>query len=416
MSLTQTYKPEWSTRDKIVFRFIFSYFLLYMVLMFVSGLFETPFRWLGNNILGFNYDFETSGSGSGDHTYAYITLFVNLALSTIITIVWSIIGRHRKEYNKPFYWFLVALRFFIISAMLLYGFVKVFQIQFQPPSFVKLLQPLGEFSPMGLAWTYMGYSKGFGMFAGIMEISGGLLLIWRRTSTLGSFIVIGVMTQVAMMNLMFDIPVKLFSIHLILMSAVIFMTDIKRFTSVFIKNKATEHYNYFHPITSKDYHRIINKIKKILLPIILISGCILSYLGSLNISDVNHRPKLYGIWETKTFVRNNDTIVPLITDSHRWRYLIIERKGTATVKTMTDNIVKHTFITDTTTNKISLYSQYGIKDSLNFKYDLQNSSYLKLFGTLENDSLVITFSKKELSTLPLASREFHWINERPYNK
>ncbi|WP_299117729.1 DoxX family protein [uncultured Winogradskyella sp.] len=384
--------------------------------MFTNGLFETPFRWIGKTVLGFNYEFDVSGYGSGDNTYAYITLFVNIILALTVTILWSLLQRKKEEYNKFFYWFLVVLRFFIIAAMLLYGFVKVFQIQFQPPSFVKLLQPMGEYSPMGLAWTYMGYSKGFGMFAGLMEIIGGVLLVWKRTATLGAFIVIGVMTQVAMMNLMFDIPVKLFSIHLILMAGVIFMTDIKRFTSVFIKNNSTESYNFYHPITSKSYHKVIRNIKIVVLPIVLIAGCLLSYLGQLNISDQNHRPALYGIWEAKSFVRNNDTVPPLVTDSHRWRYLLIERKGNAIVKTMTDNLVRHTFITDTIENKISIYSQYGIKDSLNFKYSLENSKYLKLFGILENDSLVITLTKKDVNKFPLKSRGFRWINERPYNK
>lgn len=384
--------------------------------MFASGLFETPFKWIGKTLVGLNYDYDVSGYGSGDNTYAYVTLFVNFILAIIITVFWSIVHKNQKSYNKAFYWFLVVLRVFLVAAMLLYGFVKVFQIQFQQPSFVKLLQPMGDYSPMGLAWTFMGYSKGFGMFAGIMEILGGVLLIWRRTSTLGAFIIIGVMTQVAMMNLMFDIPVKLFSIHLVLMAIIIFITDAKRFTSVFITNRATETYKYYHPVTSKGYHKIINIFKKILLPIILIAGCILSYLGQLNISDENHRPELYGIWKTKTFVRNYDTIPPLTTDNSRWNYLLIERKDKAIVKTMTDDLVKHIFRTDTTQNRISLYHDNIIKDSLNFKYEVENSKYLKLNGKLEKDSLSIIFTKIELEKFPLKSRGFNWINERPFNR
>lgn len=412
---SQAYKPEWSYKSLLSFRFIASYFLLYIFLMFASGLFESPFRWIGKTILGLDYKFDVNGYGSGDNTYAYITLFVNVLLALLISLVWSLVHSARKSYNKAFYWFLVVLRIFVILAMFLYGFVKVFQIQFQPASFVKLLQPLGEFSPMGLAWQYMGYSKGFGMFAGVMEILGGVLLIWRRTATLGAFIIIGVMSQVAMMNMMFDIPVKLFSIHLILMSLVIFMTDYKRFIAVFIKNKRTEAYDFYHPFTSKSYHKTISIIKKVLLPTILIAGCILGYLGQINISDINHRPTLYGIWKTETFIKNNDTIRPLITDAFRWRYLLIERKDKAVVKTMTDKLVKYTFITDTTQNKISLYSEFSIKDSLNFAYTSPHTNLLKLKGKLENDSISITFKKMDLNKYPLRARGFHWINEKPYN-
>lgn len=416
MFLSQEYKTEWTSSSKIFFRFIFAYFLLYILLMFTSGLFETPFRWIGKSILGFTYEFDVSGYGSGDNTYAFITLFANVVIAIIITVLWCLFLRHRKEYNKAFYWFLVVLRVFLIAAMLLYGFVKVFQIQFQHPSFIKLLQPLGDLSPMGLAWTYMGFSKGFGMFAGIMEITGGLLLIYKRTSTLGAFMIIGVMTQVAMMNLMFDIPVKLFSIHLILMAGIIFMTDIKRFTSVFIKNRSTEIYNYYHPNTSKSYHKIIGNLKKVFIPILLVAGSILGYLGQINISDINHRPHLYGIWETDSFIKNNDTIQPLITDTERWRYLIIERKGAAVVKTMTDRLVGYSFITDTTGNRITMYKRDGIKDSLNLQFNYLKPNRLELTGIIDNDSITAVFSKKELDSIPLISRKFHWINERPYNQ
>ncbi|RNC87704.1 MAG: hypothetical protein ED556_00510 [Winogradskyella sp.] len=414
MILDQTYKENWSSLSKLIFRFIFTYFSLYILLMFTSALLETPFRWIGKTFLGLNYEYDVSGYGSGDNTFAYITLFVNFALSIIITLIWSLVDKKRPSYNRGFYWFLVVIRVFIILAMLLYGFVKVFQIQFQPASFVKLLQPLGEFSPMGLAWQYMGYSKGFGMFAGFMEIIGGLLLIWRRTSTLGAFIVMGVMTQVAMMNLMFDIPVKIFSIHLILMAGVIFVTDIKRFVSVFFKNKAVESYDYYYPVTSKSYYKTIGILKKILLSVAIIAGCVLGYLAQLNISDVNHRPKLYGIWETQTYIKNNDTIPPMLTDSERWRYLLIERKDRAIVKTMTDDLIAYTFVTDSIENKITVYNEDSEKDSF-FDFELVDSDVLKLWGTLENDSLAVIFKRKELNDFTLKSRKFNWINERPYN-
>ncbi len=386
--------------------------------MFTSGIFETPFRWIGKTILGFNYDFDISGFGSGDHTYAYITLFVNVILAIILTLVWTILGRNRKEYNKPLYWFLVVLRIFLVAAMLLYGFVKIFQIQFQPPSFSRLLQPLGEFSPMGLAWTYMGFSKGFGMFAGIMEVLGGVLLIWRRTATLGAFIVIGVMSQVAMMNLMFDIPVKLFSIHLILMALVIFMTDIKRFTAVFFKNKATSAYEFYHPVTSKSYHKIIRHGKNILLPILLIAGCILGYLGQINISDVNHRPTLYGIWEAEIFVKNNDTLAPLITDSQRWHYLLIEKKGIAMAKTMTGNYTRFTTEMDTINGKLKMHdSDIDMKNvDFNFNYTQPTSSQLQLSGSLNGSFYTIEFKKRPLDEFNLINTGFRWINERPNNQ
>ena len=103
--LTQEYREQWNTLSKLLFRVLFTYFVLYMLLMLLNPLFETPFRWIGKEILKINYDYEVSGNGSGDHTFAYLTLFVTVILTFIIVIIWSILDRSRKSYNKLLYWF-----------------------------------------------------------------------------------------------------------------------------------------------------------------------------------------------------------------------------------------------------------------------------------------------------------------------
>jgi hypothetical protein len=104
----------WRTWSKLVFRFVCSYFLLYIFLMFFSGLFETPFRWVGSKVLDITYDYDRNGFGSGDNTYAYITCFINVISALIIFIIWSIADYKRPNYNKFYYWFKVLLRLFLI--------------------------------------------------------------------------------------------------------------------------------------------------------------------------------------------------------------------------------------------------------------------------------------------------------------
>lgn len=415
MFLTQEYKEQWSPNAKVIFRFIFSYFSIYIFILLLGSFFEIPFKWLGKNILRIGYDYDANGFGSGDHTYAYVSLFIGSLLSIFATIIWSVLDRKRSNYNNPLYWFLVILRVVLISAMFLYGFVKIFQIQFPYPSLTRLLEPLGNFSPMGLAWTYMGYSEGFNLFAGFMEVLGGLLLIPRRTQTLGAFIVTGVMTHVAVMNFMFDIPVKLFSIHLVLMALVIFMTDIKRFTDVFIKNKSVEKYDFHNPIADISYHKIIFWIKTGVLVLAIVAFTIFGYTVGDGGKERTKR-YLHGIWEASTFIKNGDTIPPLITDTKRWRYLIIDQKATATVKAMDDKKYYYDFVVDSSKQKIKMHKKNSEATANNFDYSYPNYSNLELNGVLENDSLKIIFYRKDVDEFLLHSRGFHWINETPLNK
>lgn len=415
MFLTQEYKEQWSQNAKVIFRLIFSYFSVYIFILLLGSFFEMPFKWVGKNILSIGYDYDANGFGSGDHTYAYVGLFIGSLLSIFATIIWSVLDRKRSNYNNPLYWFLVILRVVLISAMFLYGFVKIFQIQFPYPSLTRLLEPLGNFSPMGLAWTYMGYSEGFNLFAGFMEVLGGLLLIPRRTQTLGAFIVTGVMTHVAVMNFMFDIPVKLFSIHLVLMALVIFMTDIKRFTNVFIKNKSVEKYDFYNPIADISYHKIIFWIKTGVLVLAIVAFTIFGYTVGDGGKERTKR-YLHGIWEASTFIKNGDTIPPLITDTKRWRYLIIDQKATATVKAMDDEKYYYDFVVDSSKQKIKMHKKNSEATVNNFDYSYPNYSNLALNGVLENDSLKIIFYRKDVDEFLLHSRGFHWINETPLNK
>ncbi|MDX1470183.1 MAG: hypothetical protein R3213_01695 [Flavobacteriaceae bacterium] len=383
--------------------------------MFSAGLLETPFRWVGKTILNINYEYDISGFGSGDHTYAYITLFVNAFLSFIVVFTWHFLDRNRPNYNKLQYWFLVVLRVFLVLAMSLYGFVKVFQVQFPQPSLIRLLEPLGNFSPMGLAWTYMGYSYGYNIFVGSLEILGGLLLIPRRTQTLGAFIVMGVMANVAMMNFMFDIPVKLFSVHLFLMAAVIFLTDIRRFTNVFVRNKSTASYQFYHPIKNRKYHGIIFKSKLAGFIVLMLVGIGFGFTQTFERGLKRELPFLYGIWEVENHILNGDTLPPLITQQDRWRYLVIDFPRTAIVKTMTDEKLNFNFIPDTTAKSIKIYSETEI-DEANFSFAHPNDDILRIKGILLDDSLEINFKRKNLNDFLLKSRGFHWINERPRNE
>ena len=66
-----------------------------------------------------------------------------------------------------------------------YGFAKVFPQQFGPPGPFKLIEPYGEFSPMGVLWSFMGASIPYVIFSGACEVAGGALVLFRRTTLLG---------------------------------------------------------------------------------------------------------------------------------------------------------------------------------------------------------------------------------------
>lgn len=413
MALSQEYEENWSVWKKALFKFIFSYFSLYIILRFSSRFFEIPFKWIGKNILGISYAYNANGFGSGDHTFAYVTLFINVLLCFLISFLWILLDRKKESYNQLFYWFIVCLRIFLVYHMLYYGFFKIIQLQFSYPSLTKMMEPLGNSSPMGLAWTYLGYSKSYNLFMGLMEITGGLLLIPRRTSTLGAFVTMSVMMHVVVMNFTYDIPVKLFSSHLFLMALFIFSTDSKRFINLFIKNKTASSYKFYNPIKNKVYHKVIFWVKSVLV-LLFVGLFFINAAGNSRGKNTNNIPTLYGVWEVEEFIKDGDTLLPLLTENKRWHYLIVENKNSAVIKTMNDLTLSYKFETDTIGKKLKIYSEVtNSKAKYNFKYQESEEKKLVLEGKLSSNHLIIKLKRKDLL---LDSREFHWINETPFNR
>ncbi len=93
---------------------------------------------------------------------------------------------------------------------------------------------------MGLLWTFMGMSRAYSTFAGIAEMAGGLLLIVPRFTTLGSLVTFGVMSNVLMLNFCYDVPRKIYSVHLVLMSLFLLLPDVRRLLDFFLRNRRTE--------------------------------------------------------------------------------------------------------------------------------------------------------------------------------
>lgn len=246
MEQTISLTAKWSQGSLIAFRFLFAYFVLYIFaspLQLLSGsstLFEFLTEgymnlcgWVAGDIMGLEFS-KREANGSGDTTFNYIQIFLFAFFSLVIALLWSVIDRKRNEYEKLLYWLTILLRYYLAVVMIGYGFAKVFKTQFPFPTTYRLYQSYGESSPMGLLWTFMGYSTAYNIFTGLGEVIGGFLLLFRRTRLLGALIVVAVMSNVVMLNFSYDVPVKLFSSHILVLAIFILLPDMKRLLNLFL--------------------------------------------------------------------------------------------------------------------------------------------------------------------------------------
>jgi hypothetical protein len=424
----QTNTP-WNIYKKISFRFFFFLLSLFIILnnngafAFLSGVLQLPglvlhnlIPWFSKHIIHYNYDFTIHTNGSGDTSYDWVLLLFIFFVSVIGSIIWSVLDRKRKSYNAAYYWLVVLVRFYLAFTLVLYGLIKVIKLQFPDPSLNRLLQPFGDASPMGLAWTFLGFSKGYNIFMGIVEVSA-VLLLFRRTVIVGALLSLAATAHVMSMNYFFDVPVKLLSTALVVMSLFILAPHFLKLYRFFLKYESQQLDKMYRPTFKKRWLYIsAYSIKYLYITASIVSLLYTFIQQTKTYGSAAPKPFLYGIYNVEDMRLKGKTLPPLTTDSTRWKQMIISYTGYARVKKMNDSTTNFTTVFDQKKKEMVLKSTS--KDSLKYvlNYRVIGKDKLVISGLSDKDSISVSFKRKDLKDFRLINRGFHWVSEYPYNR
>jgi uncharacterized membrane protein YphA (DoxX/SURF4 family) len=320
--------------------------------------------------------------------------------------------RKRNDYEKLSYGLSVILRYSLAIAMLQYGFAKVFRTQFPFPSIDKMLQSYGESSPMGLLWTFMGYSTAYNIFTGLWEVVGGCLLLFKRTRLLGALLIIGVMSNVVMLNLSYDVPVKLHSMHLLAIAIFLIIPDANRLVAFFF-NTPVEPY----PVKFNIKNRIswVYAAAKVIILFILLSnvwgGVQIQREDAKSVSKMGNEKSFLGEFEVERFVFNGEPMPPDPNSTSRWKKVLISGRN-IDIQYMDGNSLPWLFHGNDHSRKIVLLSP---DLSTRGNFDFRNEQgVLRLKGLINDDSLKVVLRKKSENSFVLSSRGFHWVSNEPF--
>jgi hypothetical protein len=278
------------------------------------------------------------------------------------------------------------------------------------PSLSALATPLGDLLPMRFSWYFIGYSAPYQFFSGAVEVVAGVLLLFRRTSTLGALVAAGVFLNVMVLNLCYDIPVKLFSIHMFLFSNFLLLGDAKRLLDFFLFNKVTK------PATRltlpKQWMRTGQLVLKIAFAILfLLLPLYRSFDGARAATNPSTSPKLTtGFFKVDQFQSN-------VADSLRWKDVVFEQNNSGSIQT-DDTLFRQRY-----RRGYFSYSIDSLKQTLDFKrfandslplftmhYVMPDTNNIVLRGKIRNDSVVVSL-KRQKRHFQLAERQFHWLSE-----
>jgi len=446
----------WNIYKQVAFRFVFIFFILFIVFLdwsvspvftyfYYEGnlaeLLDGVISWVGKYVFRIPYTIISPYDAQhNDRTYIYLLYFTMAAIALIGTILWSAFDRKRTNYKTLHYWITTIVRYYLAFTLFLFALEKFFKMQFPDLGLYTLTEPVGNLTPMNLAWAFFGYSYGYNIFIGIAE-SAALLLLFRRTMIFGAILTLGTLLNVMAVNFNYDVHAKMYPTALFVMTFFLLLPYINRLIKFFFTNQAISLPQIQAPVFKKRWMNISKNMFKVLLIGYFIIFSVKDYFGYTQKNDSKEMSKsqseILGVFDVKKFVVNKDTLSD--GNLQRWNQIVIG-SSRGRIRLQGDSIA-YMFVSVgnkdllvykdqkyLSTNEQEIFNEYGFSQSKamnldsilierqvmsRFKFMLADSNVLMLKGIIKNDSIFITAKRRpvEIKDFRLIKNGFHWLTE-----
>lgn len=313
--------------------------------------------------------------------YAH-SLFLIL-LSIITAGIWTYL---KPQENKlRYYYFRTSLAYYLSLQLIIYGFNKLFLLQFPVPSSNILFTKTGNISKDLLFWTSMSTSPLYNYFMGAIELLVAFLLLYYRTRIIGSILAIGIFINIVLINFSFDISVKFFSSFLLFLSILLIVPYLKILYHFFIKNEVQK------LVTNRPNNK---KVTLILKPLLIISFLIIGV----------HPYYKLTVRESKTIEQLEFSEVYEITNSNslQWKRIHIHPKSYLIIENQEGQFFDFKLA-------IALKSkQFIINNKTALNFQRLDNRQLKLTGIWNKKPIALLLKPINCNDFPLLKKQFHW--------
>jgi hypothetical protein len=300
--------------------------------------------------------------------------------------------------------------------MLTYGMVKAVPLQMPFPFLFTQVEPFGNLSPMGILWASVGASPTYEMFAGCAELTAGFLLIFPRTATLGALVCLADLVEIFVLNMTYDVPVKLFSFHLILLCLFLLAPEFRRLANFFFLNRTAEPSRAAALFQTRLSNRIAFGGGALLWAWMIFCNVYGAWDGFHKYGPGCPKPDLYGIWDVEQVTMDGQSRPPLLTDNERWRRLIVDFAEFIRVQRMDDTRTGYTASVYPNGHTLALTDDKNKNWKAQFVFQRPSPAQLTLDGSIDGHPVRMELRRQDQTKFLFASRGFHWIQEYPFNR
>lgn len=368
-------------------------------------------------ITGRSFEARPPGMGSGDTTCDWVEIATITAVALLAALAWSALARRKTAHPRLHDLWRVLLRFELATWLVVYGTIKLIPTQMPLPDLARLTEPVGEMSPMGMLWTFLGSSPAYQSYSGSAELLAGALLVTRWTTPLGAFAAFAVMGNVFVMNLCYDVPVKIFSGRLMLQALALAAPELPRLWRGFVLHRALP----ARPVGALFRWKSANAIA-LLAGIALFGDATGSGIRSL-LEQRSQRAAgsaaatspIEGIWVVEEFEHDG---APAVGDEpYLWRKLVVGNPWSLAIETRAAPWTRYFTQADPLAKESLALSRRGDAQwRATLRTEREADDLLSLTGEFDGRELWVRLRRIETPPFPLLTRGFRWVNEFPYNR
>ena len=380
------------------------------------GAVQRVVNWVGVHVVRISTPISFRGSGSGDKLVDYLLVLTLVLVAAGGTAIWSVLDRRRDNYVRLNTWFRLFVQLSLAATMVTYGTIKAIPVQMPYPSLTRLVEPYGNFSPMGVLWYSIGASRAYEIFAGSAELVAAVLLFVPRLVTLGALIALADSIQIFTLNMTYDVPVKLFSFHLILMALVLLAPEASRLLDVLVFNRTAEPSRLPPLFRGRRALRIAIALQLVFGAYVVGMGFYSSWQGWKLYGGGAPKPALYGIWNVEQMQIDGVTRSPLLTDWGRWRRVIVQNTTALSFQRMDDSFTGYPAAFDASAKTITLTKPSDKNWKATFNYTQPDAQRLILDGQMDGHKVRMETRLFDRNNFLLVKTGFRFVQEVPFNR
>ncbi len=422
----QPHASRWPPATRVAFRFSFLYLGMFSLATQISGSMLPnlaftyrglgllwPFRevtvWIARHVFGATAGLDDASGG--EPLLFWVQTFWLLLVCVIATAVWSLISRRREQHHDALHkWFRLFVRCALASQMFEYGMTKVIPNQFPPPSLDTLVTPVGDLTLSALLWTSIGSAPAYQIFTGCVELLGGILLLVPRTTMLGAVISLAAAIQVFVLNMSYDIGLKLVSFHLILMALFLLAPDLQRLVDFFVRNRPTASSPDRQPAATRRGNRIAVAAQ------VVFAVYLLGMYGYINLTfwqvggGGSPRSPLYGIWDVEQMSVDGQIRSTDVNDyDRRWRRVILDAPGSIVFQRTDDSFARYGASIDADGQTFALTKGSSRTWKATFMVERPSPDRLRVAGEMDGHVIQAELRRVDFETFRLLNSTFRWV-------